>query len=212
MGHEGELKTLDELNRDLIEGAPTSIDEGDPDYSQFVTLDELEQSVNAHTLQLDYKMSDDREDGVDDLYKIFSSNPALIDALIMMGAHGAFVKKGWDGLSVYEGMKAEVKSRDSILENDLPAMELVDRFAKLYERHAFYAKAHEFNKVVDTSSEDRIGNLCGILAAKFDENPEAMALAKTELCFEAQCLLSSSMHGGSHFRPSADTAPEPTLT
>lgn len=213
-GSDRPVKSAEELGFDIkIDGAEP-LPANDDDFTLFMTIDDLEASIDAHIRQLDFHETTEREVYGSDqnFYKNFTSTTALLDAMIAMGLSGAHVKKGWDGLSMFEGMQAAIEARSDELEQrpeDIEPMELIDRFARLYERYLQYCDKPEFNKVIDLSDEQRIQTMCRDIAHKISCNLDAEALARTELCFGAQELLFTSMgRNSATFIPDRSAAPK----
>lgn len=167
----------------------------------FITINDLEESIDAHIRNLEFDLSYKSELD-DDFYQKFSDNPALLDTMIVMGLSGALVHVSWDGESMRQGMEDAINSHRAELEADnIGAMELVDRYARLYERYLQYTQKPDYIRVIDTSAEQRIRQFCEFIGERIACNPEALKLANSELSYDAQTHLQEHLGGDVNFSP-----------
>jgi hypothetical protein len=197
-----EIVGLDSLGLDIDESSTDKLPPKD-EYSQFMSIYELQESIDSHVRMMDGPSFS----GESDFYKSFPSNQEGLDMLIMMGAPGATVNGYWKGEAIYEGIISEIKKRKNLLEvEEINPIELVDRFSMLYERYLAYTDKQSWEKMIEQTSEERIDKLSKVIAAKFDS--KALSLAKTELSTGAQAYLSSVLPKGHSFKPEPTSAPD----
>jgi hypothetical protein len=199
----GEVALVDGLNLD----DPESFFQSES-YTTFMTIDELEERISGHVSALDWSSVTKSSCEDDDSYKAFTSTQNPLDVLIVMGAPGVNVDCYWDAVSIRDSMLNEIAKRKNLLEaEDVEPLELLDRFARMYERHVEYADKHPLVKVIDLDGEDRSLALLKFLASKISRSPEALALANSELSIKAQDCLRLHLPQGAEFKPDVDSAP-----
>lgn len=209
LGENRGLISFDTITHDIYQGQEPDA-EGVEGYTNFVSIEELENIVNAHirTLNFDEAAGKERDN---DLYRNFSSTPEMLDALILMGANGANIDKHWDGDSVVKGMSEQIEIlRHRLTSDNISGIELVDRYARLYQRKDEYDRQAETSKIFDQGADTHLKKALGFLAQRIEASAEALNLAKTELSGEAQHYLAASL-GRTTFTPSLKASPKPTV-
>lgn len=199
------ISLVHDLGYDYHEGSTLKKLPADGIYTQFMPISEIIECVDSHVSGLNWISEEELFDDRNEFYRKFTSTQQGLDILIYSGAKGITVKQYWDGISILEAMKAELQNQKSLIEdNNVSALEKLNRFAMLHGRYVGYTSKTEFSKTVDIGSIERIEKLAKMIAERIVGDQEALSLANTELSNDAKIFLQKSLPEGVSFKPLND--------
>lgn len=169
--------------------ARTDRDVTGTDFTTFMPIDELVTYVNGNIDASRDRLRVYWDGNEQSEYREFMAASGLIDRMMAQGIPGAMVKKPRGVFSVTEGMRDMLGQGDMAPVNDLPAMEWVDRFERLYERHMFYTDQAAHHARDMPALHAHVDALATPMAQAITASPETMAIAHAQLSTLAYAYL-----------------------